>query len=89
MTIRKAVSRALRAAAALASMLLALGTLDAGPASAAGANQINRDGLSQRGAGRQQIRKNIDMKKSTPTRLVCRFRNKPQVRNRWRLAPGA
>jgi len=43
MTTRKAVSRALRAAAALASMLLALGALDAGPASAASANEINRD----------------------------------------------
>jgi lipid-binding SYLF domain-containing protein len=43
MNTRKASSRALRAAAALASMLLALGALDAGPASAAGANEINRE----------------------------------------------
>jgi lipid-binding SYLF domain-containing protein len=43
MTISKAVSRASRAAAALASLLLATGALDAGPASAAGANQINRE----------------------------------------------
>ena len=40
---RKAGPRALRAAAVLASMLLALGALDAGPASAAGANEINRE----------------------------------------------
>lgn len=43
MTIRKAVSRASWTAAALASMLLASGSLDAGRASAAGANEINRE----------------------------------------------
>ena len=43
MTTRKAVSRALWAAAALASMLISSGALDADPASAAGANEINRE----------------------------------------------
>ena len=43
MTIGKAVSRALWAAAALVSMLISSGALDADPASAAGANEINRE----------------------------------------------
>jgi lipid-binding SYLF domain-containing protein len=43
MTKRKAGGSALRPAVALASLLLALSAFDAGTASAAGANQINRE----------------------------------------------